>query len=126
MKTPYSLLKWLAVTICNFEDIFIDVSEKILTVQELSDTRIFRYVKMHLNKIKNNSNDEEVTATPLRQLTSIQSLNMIFKFKDYFNAILGVKEGNLFKGLRGLQTHKFIILSSNIVFQKSNQNIRFL
>lgn len=74
---PYLLWEQLGVTSCNFED-FVDVYGEVEAVLELTYVEIFQFI----SKRETNS-DEEATATPMEQLTSVQSsLDIIFKLKE--------------------------------------------
>lgn len=66
------------------------------------------------DKEENNSNDEEATDTSMERLTNVQSLDMMFKLKDYFSGIIDIKNEDMLECLKGLQKCKSVILGNNV------------
>lgn len=72
-------------------------------------------MRVHSDKEENNSNDEEeATATSMERLTNVQSLDMMFKLKDYFSGIVDIKNEDMLECLKGLQKCKSVKLGNNV------------
>lgn len=94
-------------------DEFINADENVETTPEMCDADIVKQVKPPAADAESSSEDDEIAPVP--RISSLESLDMISKLKDFVSGLAGAKEADVLRCLSGLQNCEMLVMSTPVV-----------